>query len=170
MAYRNKKDTEKTLELVLWLLLEIPMAIIAVFKLIFTGSVKSRNRLAARLEDVKLEEIDQMDGFSFEYYIAELLKEHGFRQVVVTGGSGDFGVDITAVIGNTKYAFQCKNYQSNLGVTPIQEVYSGAPMYKASVCVVVTNAYFTPHAIELARSLGVRLWDRDVLYRLMGQG
>ena len=160
-----KRIPKKTLELVLWLLLGIPMAIIAAFKLIFTGSVKSRNRLAARLE-----EIDQMDGFSFEYYIAELLKEHGFRQVVVTGGSGDFGVDITAVIGNTKYAFQCKNYQRNIGVTPIQEVYSGAPMYKASVCVVVTNAYFTPHAIELARSLGVRLWDRDVLYRLMGQG
>ena len=160
-----KRIPKKTLELVLWLLLGIPMAIFAVFKLIFTGSVKLRNRLAARLE-----EIDQMDGFSFEYYIAELLKEHGFRQVVVTGGSGDFGVDITAVIGNTKYAFQCKNYQRNIGVTPIQEVYSGAPMYKASVCVVVTNAYFTPHAIELARSLGVRLWDRDVLYRLMGQG
>ena len=40
MAHRRKKDTEKTLELVIWLILGIPMAIIVVLKWIFSGIKK----------------------------------------------------------------------------------------------------------------------------------
>lgn len=170
MARRRKKDTEKTLELVIWLILGIPMAIIAILKWIFSGIAKLGQQSTIQLESVDLQKIDQMDGFSFEYYIAELLKKHGYKQVLVTSGSGDFGVDITAYKDNKKYAFQCKNYQSKLGVSPIQEVYSGAPKYNASVCVVVTNSYFTPHAQELAKSLNVILWDRSMLARLIRLG
>lgn len=167
MARRRKKDTEKTLELVIWLIIGIPMAIIAIIKWIFSGLSKLGQQRTINLSSIDLEEVDQMDGFSFEYYVAELLKKNGYKQVVVTSGSGDFGVDITAYKDETKYAFQCKNYQSKLGVSPIQEVYSGAPKYNASVCIVVTNSYFTPHAVELANSLNVILWDREELSKLI---
>lgn len=167
MARRKRKETEKTLELVIWLLLVVPMAIIAILKWLFSGIVKLRQKNVVQLESIDLQEIDIMDGFSFEYYVAELLKKNGYQQVHVTSGSGDFGVDITAYKDDIKYAFQCKNYQSNLGVSPIQEVYSGAPKYNATVCVVVTNSYFTPHAQELAKSLHVMLWDRPELARLI---
>lgn len=167
MARRGKKDTEKTLELVMWLIIGIPMVIIAIIKWIFSGLTKLGQQRTINLSSIDLEEVDQMDGFSFEYFVAELLKKNGYNQVVVTSGSGDFGVDITAYKDNKKHAFQCKNYQSKLGVSPIQEVYSGAPKYNASICVVVTNSYFTPHAQELARHLNVILWDRSELVRLI---
>ncbi|MBR5529595.1 MAG: restriction endonuclease [Oscillospiraceae bacterium] len=167
MARRRKKDTEKTLEFVIWLIIGIPMAIIAIIKWIFSGLTKLGQQRTIKLSSIDLKEVDQMDGFSFEYYVAELLKKNGYNQVVVTSGSGDFGVDITAYKDNKKHAFQCKNYQSKLGVSPIQEVYSGAPKYNASICVVVTNSYFTPHAQELAKHLNVMLWDRSELVRLI---
>ena len=31
----------------------------------------------------------------------------------------------------------------------------------------MTNAHFTPGAVELARATGVLLWDRDVLQQMM---
>lgn len=166
MARRRKTDTEKTLELILG----IPIATIAIGKWLFSGLSKPENQNIVKLESIDLQKVDQMDGFSFEYYVAEILKKNGYTKVFVTSGSGDFGVDITAYKDNKKYAFQCKNYQSNLGVSPIQEVYSGAPKYGASVCVVVTNSYFTPHAQELAKSLNVVLWDRAKLAQLIRSG
>lgn len=167
MGRRRKKDTEKTLELVVGMLVGIPVVSIAALKWMFSGISKLDRQKNSQLAGVDLQEVDQMDGFAFEYYVAELLKKNGFKNVLVTNGSGDFGVDITACKNNVKYAFQCKNYQSKLGISPIQEVYSGAPKYNASVCVVVTNSYFTPHAHELAKSLNVLLWDRTELEKLI---
>lgn len=178
---RRKKDTEKVIDFVVWLIIGIPMAIIAIFKWIFSFVEKANQQptVPVKLEDynrddllvpIALDEIDLMDGLSFEYFVANLLQKNGFTQVYVTRSSGDFGVDIIAYKDNKKYAFQCKNYQSKLGVAPIQEVYSGATKYGASVCVVVTNSYFTSHAQELAQSLNVKLWDRTELARLMKIG
>ena len=40
--------------------------------------------------------MDELEGHDFEYYCADLLREHGFLDVEVTKGSGDFGADILA--------------------------------------------------------------------------
>lgn len=119
-------------------------------------SVQVHRRWASLPDD-----FDTMSGIEFEHYIAGLLRRSGFSWVTVTQASGDFGVDITARQGGKTWAFQCKHYSRNLGVKPIQEVYSGAAKYHADVAVVVTNAHFTNHAVELAKSLNVALWDRD---------
>ena len=165
MAYRRKNDTRDTLEAVIWILLAIPFGIIAILKWIF--SLLSNTSKTSNVSAVNLTKIDSMDGWQFEYYVADLLRKHGYSKVYVTSGSGDFGVDITATKDNRKWAFQCKNYSSKLGVSPIQEVYSGATKYKADIAVVITNSYFTDHARELAKSLGVLLWDRAKLIQLM---
>ena len=115
----------------------------------------------------ELDDIDCMDGWAFEYCVADLLRKNGYDRVTVTSGSGDFGVDITAYKNNLFWAFQCKNYSSKLGVAPIQQVYSGAAKYHANMSVVITNSYFTDHAQELGSSLGVLLWDRTKLAELI---
>lgn len=145
------------------------MAIIGLILFIVFIIAIDRSKLQNNIDlnSIDLEKIDQMDGLTFEHYVSELLKKNGYNKVLVTKSSGDFGVDITVYKDMQKYAFQCKNYRSKLGVSPIQQVYSGAPKYNATVCVVVTNSYFTPHAQELAKSLGVVLWDRIELSRLM---
>ncbi len=111
--------------------------------------------------------IDSMEGHDFEYWCADLLRRNGFVQVDVTRGSGDQGVDVIAVKDGKKYAIQCKRYNQKLGNKPVQEVHAGKTIYGCNVAVVMTNNYFTDGGKEAARALGVELWDRDVLRRML---
>ena len=54
-----------------------------------------------------------------------------------------------------------------LGNKPVQEVHAGKTIYGCSVAVVLTNNYFTEGGKEAARALGVELWDRDVLQKMI---
>lgn len=109
----------------------------------------------------EINDTDDMDGQDFENWCANMLRSNGFSNVTTTPGSGDQGVDITAVKDGERYAFQCKRYQSKLGNKPVQEVNTGKVIYGCTKAVVITNNYFTPGAIEAANAVGVELWDRD---------
>lgn len=115
----------------------------------------------------ELSKIDYLDGFEFEHYIANLLKELDYCDVQVSQATGDYGVDITATKNMIKYAFQCKRYSSTVGNDAVQEVVAGLAYYGCSKAVVVTNNYFTKNAKDLARSNNVELWDRDKLSQLI---
>ncbi len=121
------------------------------------------NRRRRRIRDEAMEEVDDMDGREFEEWCADLLISNGFINVKGTPASGDQGVDITAQKDDVKYAFQCKCYTSDLGNTPVQEVFAGKCMYDCHVGVVMSNRYFTSGAKVLAEKTGVLLWDRDKL-------
>ena len=112
-----------------------------------------------------IDEVDIMSGNDFEHWCADLLAQNGCTNV--TQASGDQGVDVTATKGGVKYAVQCKCYSSDLGNTPVQEVYAGKAMYECQVGIVMTNRYFTAGAKTLAAKTGVLLWDRDKLIELM---
>lgn len=116
--------------------------------------------------------IDLMDGHDFENWCAEALRNSGFANVSVTPGSGDQGVDITAEKDGLKYAVQCKRYSSDLGNTPVQEVFAGQRIYNCHVGVVLTNRDFTAGAKDAAAATGVLLWGRSwvlgYLYRKYG--
>ena len=139
----------------------------SVEKLCVARTYLTKNHPYLQAYSLELSDIDGMNGWTFEYYVADLLRKNGYSGVEVTRGSGDFGVDIIAYKNNSLWAFQCKNYSSKLGVSPIQQVYSGAVKYGASISVVITNSYFTDHAKELGNSLGVFLWDRIKLAELI---
>ena len=118
--------------------------------------------------DEELNKIDSMiDGHQFEHYFANLLRTVGYRNVLVTQGSGDFGVDVIAEHNKVKYAFQCKRYSQNVGVSAVQEVFSGVSHYHCHVGVVVTNTEFTAQAIEHAAQVGIVLWNRNDLIELL---
>ncbi len=113
--------------------------------------------------------IDGMEGHEFEYFCAELLEEHGFCEVRVTKGSGDYGVDILAEKDGISYAVQCKAYTSPVGVKAVQEAYAGRDYYDCMVGAVLTNQYFTKPAVEAARKLKILLWDRGYLDEMMSE-
>lgn len=121
------------------------------------------NRRRRRICVEAMEEVDDMDGREFEEWCADLLVSNGFINVKGTPASGDQGVDITAQKDDVKYAFQCKCYTSDLGNTPVQEVFAGKCMYDCHVGVVMSNRHFTSGAKVLAEKTGVLLWDRDKL-------
>ncbi|HJG85687.1 restriction endonuclease [Pseudoflavonifractor capillosus] len=119
------------------------------------------------LLDTTYYDFDSFEGHEFEYWCANLLRCNGFENVEVTPESGDQGVDIIAEKDDIRYAIQCKCYSSNLGNTPVQEVWAGKSMYHCQIGVVMTNRYFTKSARDLADTTGVLLWDRDKLLKMM---
>lgn len=115
---------------------------------------------------VTISDIDYMDGSDFEHYIADLLYTLGYTKVEVTPQSGDYGADVVAYHDGTKCVIQCKRHSKNCGQPPVREIFAAKAHYKAQRAIVVTNAYFSRAAQELAASTGVELWDRDVLSRM----
>ena len=114
-----------------------------------------------------LDYVDAMDGHTFEYFTADLLRKLGYQNVDVTRGSGDQGVDVLAEKDGIRYAFQCKCYTADLGNKPVQEVHAGRYIYQCHIGVVITNRYFTQGAKEAALATGILLWDRDKLRQLL---
>lgn len=114
-----------------------------------------------------LKELDAMEGHEFEYAVADLLRHNGYRDVSVTQGSGDYGIDILARRKNVKYAIQCKRYKGTVGVKAVQEAGLGTDFYHCDAAAVITNSEFTKQAINLAQTTGVRLWGREFLEELI---
>ena len=114
-----------------------------------------------------MEKLDRMEGHEFEYACAELLRHSGYRDVTVTQGAGDYGIDILARRGSVKYAIQCKRYKSNVSVKAVQEAGVGCDYYRCDAAAVMTNSNFTKQAMNLAKTTGVRLWGRDFLQELI---
>lgn len=114
-----------------------------------------------------LYEVDTMDGHTFEYWCAELLRQNGFTDVSVTPGSNDQGIDVLAHKDGLKYGVQCKCYSNDLGNKPVQEATTGRAVYGCDIAVVMTNRHFTKGAVEAAKATGVWLWDRDKLAQMV---
>lgn len=156
------------------------MAIVYLVKGIIYLIALASNENAKRKEEKKYKDllntniqeqlikVDNLEGLQFEKYIGELLKKIGFKNVIVTKGSGDFGADIIAEKDGNKYAFQCKRFSSTIGPKPIGEVLRGMNKYKCNKGVVITNNYFTNQAIQEAEVSNVELWDRDKISFLIG--
>ena len=104
--------------------------------------------------------LDEMEGHDFEHFCAQLLEKHGFIDVEVTRGSGDYGVDVLAEKDGVTYAIQCKRYDGPVGVKAVQEAYAGRDYYDRMVGAVMTNQYFTQPAVAAAKKLKILLWDR----------
>ncbi|GGN66047.1 hypothetical protein GCM10011579_037200 [Streptomyces albiflavescens] len=108
--------------------------------------------------------IDAMNWREFEHHIAVLLRRDGCTEVIVHGGPGDRGVDVTACTadGRTVVA-QCKSF------APYRPVWSGElqkflgashVQHAADVALFVATTSFTPAARAIAESCGVTLVDR----------
>lgn len=107
--------------------------------------------------------VKYMTGTEFERYVADKLRARGYHDVRFTPATGDYGVDILATKRGKVYAFQCKCYTGSVGVSAVQEVFSGSRKYQADKAVVITNSRYTPNARTIAGDLGVSLWDLAVL-------
>ncbi len=112
-------------------------------------------------------EIDNMNGYEFEQFTGALLKNLGYKNIVITKKSNDYGIDLTCSKNGKKYAIQCKCYSYKLGNAPIQEAVAGRQYYECDIGVVITNNYFTENAINLADVNGILLWDRNELINML---
>lgn len=97
----------------------------------------------------------------FERICQRLLRESGFQQVVVTGRSGDNGIDGHGVLEvnplvTFKVLFQCKRYNDSTMVTPSQvRDFRGAMQGRADKGLILTTSAFTSEARKEATRDGV---------------
>lgn len=128
----------------------------------FVSAILQTRERERRHRAIQLSDVDNMAGHQFEHYVAKLLSHQGF-QTIVTVGSGDFGVDVIAQRGSTKFAVQVKRQANNVSRRAVSDSVTGKIHYKCNAAMVVTNAYYTAGAYELAKSTGCRLVDREEL-------
>jgi len=118
-----------------------------------------------------LEILRALPPSGFERICQRLLRESGFQQVVVTGSSGDGGIDGHGVLEvnplvTFKVLFQCKRY-GDRPVTPSQvRDFRGAMQGRADKGLILTTGVFTSDARKEAIRDGVppiELVDGDKL-------
>lgn len=117
--------------------------------------------------DKILSNVDYMDGYQFEKFVANLYKKLGYK-ASVTKSSGDQGVDVivTDDLGN-KTGVQTKRSATKVTNRAVQEIYSGINYYGCSDGIVITNNYFTPSAISLASKNSIKIINRIGLIELI---
>lgn len=113
-----------------------------------------------------INEVDYMDGTTFEIYLADILRANGY-QVKHVGQPGDFGADLVISGAGGSAVVQAKRYGGNVGPSAVQEAAAARAHYGTERAIVLTNSYFTDGARSLAHSNHVELWDRNKLVQLV---
>jgi len=95
----------------------------------------------------------------FERLCQRLLRESGFEEVVVTGRSGDGGIDGHGVLELNPFVsfrvyFQCKRYNGSVGSGVVRD-FRGAMMGRADKGLILTTGTFSPEARREALRDGV---------------
>jgi restriction system protein len=86
----------------------------------------------------------------FESLCQELLREAGFESVIVTGKSGDGGIDGVGILQmnplvSFKVLFQCKRYAGSISPDKVRD-FRGAMMGRADKGIILTTGTFTAEA------------------------
>lgn len=129
-----------------------------------TGTERAGEVLEKEVPGYQEELIDLLRSLppsGFERICQRLLRESGFQQVIVTGRSGDGGIDGHGVLEinplvTFKVLFQCKRYGDGTSVTPSQvRDFRGAMQGRADKGLVLTTGSFTAEARKEATRDGV---------------
>ena len=118
-----------------------------------TGATPNDYRSAA------LELLLQLPPNGFERLSQRLLREAGFTQVVVTGSTGDGGIDGYGTLQvnplvSFKVLFQCKRYTKSVSPSHVRD-FRGAMSGRADKGIIITTGSFTAEARREATRDGV---------------
>jgi len=105
--------------------------------------------------------LQKMDAFAYEDYIARQMQKKGYSGVYITPRSGDYGADVIGRKHWKKFCVQCKKYTTPVGVSAVQEIYSAKAHYGCDIAIVITTSTFTPAAVRFANEVGVKLIERN---------
>lgn len=106
---------------------------------------------------------NNMTGWEFEAWCGVWLQKHGFSNVRVTSGSGDYGADVLCTKNGKTYAVQCKLYSGKVPYKAVEEVVCAREYYGCDAAMIFTNSELTAQASEAARKLGVVVYDGAVI-------
>lgn len=114
------------------------------------------------ITNLRLSDVDAMDGLDFEKYVANLLKQQGYSNVSLTE-QYDYGVDIIATRDGIRWGIQVKRYSGLVKAEAVRQVVTGLRVYGCDRAMVITNSFFSRVAVQLADSNNCVLVDRKNL-------
>lgn len=113
-----------------------------------------------------LAEVDQMDGKSFEAYLAGLFSCLGYE--IERTPHYDQGADLVLIRDGVRTAVQAKRWKGEVDVHAVRAIIASMRSYDCSQAMVVTNSSaFTLPARKCARDNGVKLWGRRQLAEVL---
>ncbi len=118
---------------------------------------------AERLRRLRRQQLLALSPSEFEQRVALLLEDLGWQRIMVRGGSGDRGVDITAERDGLRYIIQCKRYTKPVGPNYVRDLVGALQIQQADRAILVTTSNFTPQSRLEARGQALELWDDQVL-------
>ncbi|MBN1996095.1 restriction endonuclease [candidate division KSB1 bacterium] len=120
-----------------------------------------------------LEVLQSLSPSGFEKIIRELLREHGFENVMVTGSSHDGGIDGYGTLEmnpfvSFKVLFQCKRYKGSVSRAQVGD-FRNAMIGRAEKGIIITTGTFTNEAMKEATREGapqIELVDGSKLVKM----
>ena len=120
-----------------------------------------------------LDVLKSLSPGGFERVSQRLLRESGFERVLVTGKSGDGGIDGHGILQVNPFVsftvlFQCKRYAGTVSASQIRD-FRGAMMGRADKGIIITTGTFTTEATKEARRDGappIELIDGETLAQM----
>lgn len=108
---------------------------------------------------IVLEIMQKLPPAGFEQLCQRILREAGFVQVVVTGRSGDQGIDGYGTLQvnplvSFKVLFQCKRFRESVSAPHVRD-FRGAMAGRADKGIIITTGSFTAEARREASRYGV---------------
>ena len=113
--------------------------------------------------------LNRLKGIEFEEYLHKLLLKQGYN-CLLTSQSHDFGADL--IIENFGYndekiVIQAKNYENNVSISAIQEVFTAMYYYDADYAICIVTSDYTASAVKLAEKVGVILINGEDLSNII---
>lgn len=142
----------------------VVMAIVAVF--VIKLAVWIIRRIRTMTQNLRLQDVDSMDGVSFEHYVAQILIEQGYINVSLTE-QYDYGVDVIAEKDGIRWGVQVKRYSGLVKAEAVRQVVTGIRLYNCDRAMVITNSTFSAVAKRLADGNDCVLIDRTGLNALV---
>ena len=120
-----------------------------------------------------LDVLKSLSPGGFERVSQRLLRESGFERVLVTGKSGDGGIDGHGILQvnlsvSFTVLFQCKRYAGAVSASQVRD-FRGAMMGRADKGIIITTGTFTTEATKEARRDGappIELVDGETLAQM----
>jgi hypothetical protein len=124
---------------------------------------------------VTIDDVDRLDGDSFEIFCRLLLSQNAVRAEVTKKGRGDGGVDLVVFKENGfGLLCQCKHTSSSeIGWDAVKEISAGSPAYQARYPTIrfqkmaITNRHFNQTARDQSVTLSIKLMERDDLIGIL---
>lgn len=117
----------------------------------------------------ELSKIDTSTDFQFIFYLSELMKLAGFKDITFARQYGDSFFDILAQKDGEVVGVNGLLSKEKIQTTMLESTKEERDRLALSKVIVTTNATFSPSAVRYAQKHAIELWDRKVLGKLLDQ-